>query len=104
MKTKFILAIILLFGVGVSSADAQISARGRHERARIGNGVRSGELSRPEAFRLGREQQNIHRDARRFRRNDGHIGPRERRHLRHEQRKAGRHIYRAKHNGRHRAF
>ena len=104
MKAKFIIAILLLMGVGIGSASAQdIHGRARNERARIGAGVRSGELTRPEAYRLGREQHRIHRDVRRARANDGHIGPRERRHIRHEQRMHSRHIHRAKHNGRVRA-
>ena len=104
MKTKVILAIMLLLGVAVTSADAQtIRGKARHERHRIAAGVRSGELSRPEAYRLSREQRHIRKDVRRAKLNDGHIGPRERKHIRHEQRKASRHIYRAKHNRRHRA-
>jgi hypothetical protein len=105
MKTKVILAIMLLMGVAVSSASAQtIGGKARHERHRIAGGVRSGELSRPEAYRLTREQRNIHKDIRRAKMNDGHVGPRERKHIRHEQRKASRHIHRAKHNRHHRAI
>lgn len=95
MKAKIIIAIFLLLGVSVGSASAQtIGAKVRHERVRMGAGVRSGEMTRPEAYRLGREQRHIRRNIHRARVNDGHIGPRERRH--------SRHIYRAKHNRRHR--
>ena len=103
MKSKFIITIFLLLGVSVGSASAQtIGAKARHERVRMGAGVRSGELTRPEAYRLRHEQRHIRRDMHRARVNDGHIGPRERRHIRHEQRIHSRHIYRAKHNRRHR--
>ena len=102
MKTKIILAIVLLLGVGIGSASAQVGDRAFRERQRIGAGVRSGQLTRPEAYRLGREQRNIHNDIRRYRMNDGRIGPRERRHIRREERMHSRHIFRARHNFRHR--
>lgn len=100
MKTKLFFAVVLMLGF-VISADAQITrGKARNERARIGAGVRNGELTRPEAYRLHREQHHIRRDIHRARSNDGHIGPRERKHIRHEQRKHSRRIYAAKHNGR----
>ena len=105
MKIKILLAAALLLGVAVSKADAQsINAKARHERGRITNGVRSGELTRPEAYRLGQEQRGIRRDMHRYRSNDGRIGPRERKQLRREERRHSRHIFRAKHNRHHRHF
>lgn len=104
MKTKLLIAVVLVLGFAINSADAQIiRGKARTERHRIDAGVRSGQITRPEAYRLHKEQRHIRRDIHRARRNDGHIGPRERKHIRHEQRKHSRHIYMAKHNGRKRA-
>jgi hypothetical protein len=103
MNNKMILAVALLLGLAINSASAQtIRGNARHERLRISGGVRSGELSRPEAYRLHREQRHIRRDIHRARR-DGHIDRGERMHIRRDQRKHSRHIYRAKHNRRKRA-
>jgi hypothetical protein len=103
MNKTLILAVALLLGLAINSASAQtIRGKARHERHRITGGVRSGELTRPEAYRLHREQRHIRRDIHRSRR-DGHIDRAERMHIRHEQRKHSRHIYRAKHNRRKRA-
>lgn len=103
MNKTLILAVAMLLGLAINSASAQI-IRGntRHERLRIAGGVRSGELTRPEAYRLHREQRHIRRDIHRARR-DGHVDRAERMHIRHEKRKHSRHIYRAKHNRRKRA-
>lgn len=101
MKTKLIISVALLLVIGVTSATAQqYRDRARNERQRIIGGMKSGELNKSEAWRLSREQRDIHRDYRHYKRNDGRISPRERRHLRHEQRKASRHIYWYKHNNR----
>jgi hypothetical protein len=103
MNKKLVLAVALLLGLAINSASAQtIRGNARHERHRITGGVRSGELSRPEAYRLHHEQRGIRRDIHRARR-DGHVNRAERMHIRHEQRKHSRHIYRAKHNRRKRA-
>ena len=103
MKTKIIIAVALLLGVAVNSANAQIVRKQATERVRIAAGVKSGELTRPEAHRLRKGQRHIRRDIHRARKNDGRIGPRERKHIRHEQRKQSRRIYHAKHNRRKRA-
>lgn len=97
MKMKLVIALALVMGVAISSADAQV-AGGIKDRARIHQGVRSGELNRFEKHRLMKEQRKIHRHRRHFRKNDGRISPRERRVLQHEKRKHSRHIYRYKHN------
>lgn len=97
MKTKLVIALALIIGLSYSAANAQV-ASGRHQKARIAQGVRSGELTRFETKRLIKEQRRIHRRTRRAKLNDGHIGPGERRMLAYEKRKANRHIYRYKHN------
>ena len=102
MKTKIILAVVLLLGVAVSKADAQIVRKQATERVRIAQGVKSGELTRPEAHRLRKGQRHVRRDIHRARK-DGKVTPRERKHIKHEQRKQSRRTYHAKHNRRKRA-
>ena len=97
MKTKFVIALALIMGLAIGSADAQV-ATGRHQKVRIAQGVRNGEVTRFERKRLVKEQRRIHRHTRRAKLNDGHIGPRERKVLAFEKRKASRHIYRSRHN------
>jgi hypothetical protein len=103
MNKKLILAVTLVIGVAINSASAQIiRSKVPSDRNRIHNGVRTGQLTRPEAYRLHREKRDIRRDIHRSRK-DGHIDRAERTHIRHEKRKHSRHIYRAKHNGRKRS-
>jgi hypothetical protein len=104
MKTKLIVPFILLLCVAVINANGQsIRKRSNNERERVTQGARSGELTKREAAKLRKEQKEIRKDVRVAKKDDGHIGPRERKHIRREQRKASRHIYRAKHNNRKRA-
>lgn len=104
MKTKFIVPFILLLSVVVINANGQtIKKQSHHERNRIAQGAKSGELTKPEAKRLANEQKEIRRDVHDAKTDDGHIGPRERKQIKREQRQASRHIYRAKHNNRKRA-
>jgi len=73
------------------------SIRDHRQTRRIRQGIRSGEITRPETRRLKKEQRRIdsayHRAAA-----DGHLNRRERQRLDKMQDRAGRHIYRAKHN------
>jgi hypothetical protein len=102
MNKMFILIVLLL--TGAAGADAQtIRGKARNEHDRIAQGIDDGSLTRSETRRLVREQRHIHNDIRRAKANDGHIGPVERMHILSEERRASRHIYRAKHNGRYRA-
>jgi hypothetical protein len=104
MKTKFIVPFILLFTVAVINANGQaVRKNARHERARIEQGKRSGELTRVEKARLSKEQREIRKDIRDAKKDDGRISHRERKQIKKDQRKASRHIYRSKHNNRKRA-
>jgi len=67
------------------------------EQVRISQGIRSGELTRPEARRLEAEQARIHVDER-FARADGHLTVRERERLQNELRHASHDIYHQKHD------
>lgn len=98
MKASIFLSIIMVTVIGVSAAQAQ-PIRNKNQKERINNGVRSGQLTRPEAYRLHHEQRHMRHDRMRFKRNDGHISARERRHLMHERKQASKRIYHYKHNG-----
>ena len=45
MKTKFFLIAAILFGMGISSAHAQLRKHSQNQKHRIKQGVRSGELN-----------------------------------------------------------
>jgi len=75
-----------------------VNHRQQHQRQRIGQGVRSGELTRPEARGLVKEQRDI-RQLKREYKSDGVLTRAERRDLHREQNQASRHIYRQKHDG-----
>jgi|SRR6516164_2234866 hypothetical protein len=100
MKAKLIVPFVLFLTVGVVTANAQnIHKTARHERERIAQGNRSGELTNRERHKLNNEQKDIHEDMREAKK-DGHVTPKERKEIRHDERKASRDIYRAKHNNR----
>lgn len=75
-----------------------VNARQQHQQQRIGQGVRSGELTRGEARRLQREQRHIHQEERAYR-SDGHLSRAERADLHRDQNRASRHIFNEKHDG-----
>lgn len=86
--------------IGASSASAGVEAREQRQRHRIRAGVTDGSLTRPEAHRLVHQQVRIERKERRFRANDGVLGPRERVNLHRHQNRASRNIFRKRHNNR----
>jgi hypothetical protein len=90
-------AVILIAASGVASAHTPINKRERLQRHRIAQGVRSDELTRREAARLRTEQAAIRAYERRARR-DGDLSYRERHRLDNLLDRAGRDIYRQKHD------
>lgn len=92
-----LLSAALLLGLSAVSF-AGINRREYREQYRIRQGIRSGELTRREAGRLEAEQARIRVDER-YARRDGYISPRERARLDRELDRAGRDIYRQKHDG-----
>jgi hypothetical protein len=102
MKKITINSLLILLALGLTMP---VFARGslydmqREQRWRIKEGIHSGELTRKEARVLRREQRNIRRMKRHFVR-DGRISRHERRVLKRRYARAGRHIYRLKHNNR----
>ncbi|GAB3851200.1 hypothetical protein GCM10028822_17610 [Hymenobacter terrigena] len=96
-----LLATVSLLAVSYTSV-AQvvtpgINARQRNERARIRQGVASGELTRPEAARLKGREAEIRQD-KRAARADGIVTRDERQDIRKDENQASRAIYRQKHD------
>lgn len=77
--------------------DPGVNARQQHQRQRVQQGVRSGELTRRETRGLVHEQRDIRQLEREYK-SDGTLTAAERRDLHHEQNQASRHIYRQKHD------
>ena len=101
MKTKFLIAILIITGLGITTADAQIKHRAQNQHQRIKHGVKSGDLTRAEALNLRKDQKEFRGDAK-LAKADGKISRKERKILKREQRKDSREIYRKKHNKRER--
>ena len=76
-----------------------INHRQYNQTRRIGQGIRSGELTRGEAFRLGHQQKRINHQKRRSKA-DGTFTKRERIRVHKHQNRASKNIYRKKHNAR----
>ena len=74
-----------------------IKHRQKHQQKRIGQGVRSGELTLKETIKLEKEQKEIQEDKKEAK-SDGTVTKDERKEIHQDQNKASRHIYRAKHN------
>ena len=81
MKTKFLMIAALAFGLGINSSDAQIRHRAQNQHQRIRQGVKSGELTRPEAKDLREDQKDLHQDVK-LAKSDGKITRSERKILR----------------------
>jgi CRISPR/Cas system-associated endoribonuclease Cas2 len=104
MKRYLTGTLLLLLALGLTMpafARTSMHHSERNQMRRIQQGIHSGELTRKEARILRREQRNIRRLKQHFVR-DGRISRHERRALRKRYAKAGRHIYRFKHNERRR--
>jgi hypothetical protein len=76
-----------------------INERQKNQRARIRQGVQSGELTKGEARKLRQEQKTIQAE-KQMAKADGKVTPAERAQMRKDQNKASRDIYRLKHNNR----
>jgi len=95
---RVLLISAFCFGM-ISLASAQhtpkINHRQQLQSIRITHGIKNGELIRPEAKRLAREQKHIQHE-KRLAKADGKVTRRERKHIRRDQRIANRDIYRQK--------
>jgi methylthioribose-1-phosphate isomerase len=101
MKTKLFIVAVFALAMGVGSANAQIRHRALNQHQRIREGVKSGELTRPEAKNLREDHKDLHQDIKEAR-SDGKITREERKDIRKEENKDSRKIYRKKHNERER--
>lgn len=102
MKTLILagLAAATLLSAG-STAFAQVAERHANQESRIGQGMRSGELTPGEAGRLQNRENSIHRQAARERyHNGGYLRPGQRARLNARENRTSAAIYRDKHNGR----
>ena len=107
MKGRMIVGVLCMMAIVALPALAQqtqaktprADKREVLQKKRIKKGVKSGELTKPEARRLVREQKKIRRDEKAAKA-DGKVTPRERAKLQREQNKASRDIARKKHNQR----
>ena len=98
MKKLFVLAVILT--LLAASASAQRAAD-RIRRQRIERSFDNGQLTRPERFRLRKDETRLRVEKRRALR-DGRLTPHERRRLNKMRRHERREMFRLKHNGRRR--
>jgi hypothetical protein len=80
-------------------AYARVNARQHHQQDRIGQGVRSGELTRREAKGLEQQQYRIARTEARMRASGDGLSPAERARLSYRQDRASVNIYQQKHDG-----
>ncbi|MCH2046664.1 MAG: hypothetical protein MK212_21300 [Saprospiraceae bacterium] len=102
MKLKgMIFGLAALFFI-TNNADAQtrtpkVSKRQVNQQKRIGHGIKSGELTRGEVYRLERQQRDVHR-TKRAAKADGVVTGRERAVIHHKQNRASANIYHKKHN------
>lgn len=105
MKFVRILVLVAAFAAlssvvaSAHTVNPRIDRREARQQHRIVQGVRSGELTRPEARRLRAGQRHVHRMERRAKA-DGIMTPRERARIGHAQNVQSRHIARLKHNRR----
>ena len=76
-----------------------VRERQMNQKARIRQGVKSGELTKGEAHKLRQEQKTVQAE-KQMAKSDGKVTPEERAKLRKDQNKASRDIYRLKHNKR----
>ncbi len=98
MTMTMVAALLLTATVAdAGTRDPGVNARQQNQRARIHQGVRSGELTRRETRHVAESQRDI-RQLERAYKSDGTLTGAERRDLHHEQNQASREIYHQKHD------
>jgi hypothetical protein len=96
-KSILIVVLAAIATAPVLAGTPRLDAREHHQRARIHNGVASGELNRAERRRLAAGQYHL-RAAEARAKADGVVSGRERARLQHEANQQSRRIYRQKHD------
>jgi len=78
---------------------SEVGERQRLQQERVGQGIKSGQLTPAEAARMENQEKHINREVARDRAaNGGTLTPGERARVNHQQNKVSRHIYRQKHD------
>ncbi len=102
LAASFILTPLAMFAQTAPTPgrnDSSINQRKNAQQQRIGNGVRSGQLTAGETSRLEHQEAGINREERGMRAQDnGHLTKQDRSTLHHQQNQESRRIYRDKHN------
>jgi hypothetical protein len=96
-RTLAVAALMAAFSVPALAGTPVLDAREQNQRERIAQGVRSGELTRPETRRLVRGEVRLHRHERAAR-SDGIVTGRERVSLQRHANRMSKRIYRQKHD------
>ena len=97
MMVALVFGMLLTTSAGANVATPRVDRREARQEHRIANGIRSGQLTRREAFRLERGEARINRMQWRSEA-DGRVTPRERVRLSRALDRESRRIYRLKHN------
>jgi len=88
-------------GKPATPAMGRVNARESHQQERIGNGVKSGQMTPGETKKLEKREGHINQEVRDDRKaNGGRLTPQEHQQVNHQQNNASRTIYNDKHNGR----
>jgi hypothetical protein len=95
MHSRLWMILILLFVFSIAEA----KPRGAHQRRRIRQGVKSGQVNRMETKALVKEQNDIRRLRRESKLDDGKISKDEKMEIQLTRRNASQDIYRQKHDG-----
>ena len=106
--TVLALAFLIVMGFAINQAQEPqekpksgetpvIDRREQNQKARIKQGVKSGELTKKETRRLAAEQKKIRHDEKKAKA-DGVVTPQEKAKIRKEQKRASKDIYRQKHD------
>ena len=97
MKRVITLTLTLIVSASTTVFASSINERQQHQRARIADGIQSGEITRQEGKRLAKQQRQIAIKEKRFRA-DGSLSRKERVKLQRSLSKSSASIYRSKHN------
>jgi hypothetical protein len=92
-----IFAVSLTTSVTAGVRDPNINKHQRHQAERIGQGVKSGELTKGETKGLVKDQREIRREERQYK-SDGKFTKDERKDVREDQRDASKEIHEEKHD------
>jgi hypothetical protein len=91
----------LLLSIVLPASAAEVDRRAHHQQQRIGQGVKSGQLTPHETAHLERNEAHVNRETQRDRaQNGGHLTSAEKAKVNRQGNRMSRQIYRDKHNNR----